>query len=429
MNRVYEIFSDFSGGSSIGDALIENVTLMKKTNSLVIRIISSKYIAIREIEAFNNFIKKRFILSDSKTAIKYTDEVDRKHIENEIKNVILLISDRHPLLKAAVNDCDYDINENEISLKFKVVVSHIFKKLNYDKELQEAIKNFCGRSYRINFSDDVSHEALMKIKEKEEKKELLAIQKQIKSQQAAINKAPKPVSESEVKEEGKKENTLLIYGRNANIKDQVVKIVDITQDEGNIVLEGEISNIETRELRSGKVLISFDLYDGSGSITFKSFVKGEQFETVEAKIKKAKGVTLRGNAGYSKFSGEVEVIANTIIESGGLMKITRKDKSDVKRVELHMHTKMSQMDGMTGAADLIKRAMIWGMKSIAITDHGVVQSFPDAHKLLGRDNPNMKVIYGVEAYLAPDRNPSVVNSKGQSIDTTYCVLDLETTGF
>lgn len=429
MNRVYEIFSDFSGGSSIGDALIENVTLMKKTNSLVIRIISSKYIAIREIEAFNNFIKKRFILSDSKTAIKYTDEVDRKHIENEIKNVILLISDRHPLLKAAVNDCDYDINENEISLKFKVVVSHIFKKLNYDKELQEAIKNFCGMSYRINFSDDVSHEELMKIKEKEEKKELLAIQKQIKSQQAAINKAPKPVSESEVKEEGKKENTLLIYGRNANIKDQVVKIVDITQDEGNIVLEGEISNIETRELRSGKVLISFDLYDGSGSITCKSFVKGEQFETVESKIKKAKGVKLRGNAGYSKFSGEVEVIANTIIESGGLMKITRKDKADVKRVELHMHTKMSQMDGMTGAADLIKRAMSWGMKSIAITDHGVVQSFPDAHKLLGRDNPNMKVIYGVEAYLAPDRNPSVVNSKGQSIDTTYCVLDLETTGF
>ena len=98
-----------------------------------------------------------------------------------------------------------------------------------------------------------------------------------------------------IKEEGKKENTLLIYGRNANIKDQVVKIVDITQDEGNIVLEGEISNIETRELRSGKVLISFDLYDGSGSITCKSFVKGEQFETVESKIKKAKGVKLTVN--------------------------------------------------------------------------------------------------------------------------------------
>ena len=90
---------------------------------------------------------------------------------------------------------------------------------------------------------------------------------------------------------------------------------------------------------------------------------------------------------------------------------------------------MSQMDGMSSAADLIKRAMSWGMKSIAITDHGVVQSFPEAHKLLGRNNPDMKVIYGVEAYLAPDKKPSVRNIKGQSLDTTYCVLDLETTGF
>ena len=94
-----------------------------------------------------------------------------------------------------------------------------------------------------------------------------------------------------------------------------------------------------------------------------------------------------------------------------------------------MHTQMSQMDGMTSAKDLIKRAMKWGMKSIAITDHGVVQAFPEAHKLLGFDNKDMKVIYGVEAYLAPDKTPCVSFPKGQDIDTTYCVLDLETTGF
>lgn len=94
-----------------------------------------------------------------------------------------------------------------------------------------------------------------------------------------------------------------------------------------------------------------------------------------------------------------------------------------------MHTQMSQMDGMTSAKDLIKRAMKWGMKSIAITDHGVVQAFPEAHKLLGFDNPDMKVIYGVEAYLVPDKTPCVSFPRKQSLDTTYCVLDLETTGF
>lgn len=94
-----------------------------------------------------------------------------------------------------------------------------------------------------------------------------------------------------------------------------------------------------------------------------------------------------------------------------------------------MHTQMSQMDAVTPVKDLIKRAMKWGMKSIAITDHGVVQSFPDAHKMLGYDNKDIKVIYGVEAYLVPDKDPIVTRSKGQTLDdTTYCVFDLETTG-
>ncbi|NLK24280.1 MAG: PHP domain-containing protein, partial [Clostridiales bacterium] len=198
---------------------------------------------------------------------------------------------------------------------------------------------------------------------------------------------------------------------------------------GKVVIEGEISNIETKELRSGKILVSFDLYDGSSSMCCKSFLKPEESEEVLGRLKKAKGVRICGNAGYSKFSGEVETIANIIVETNGLKKVVRNDEAEIKRVELHMHTKMSQMDAMTSATDLIKRAEKWGMKSIALTDHGVVQAFPEAHKLLGRDNPNMKIIYGVEAYLAPDKKPSVRNIKGQSIDTTYCVFDLETTGF
>ena len=111
---------------------------------------------------------------------------------------------------------------------------------------------------------------------------------------------------------------------------------------------------------------------------------------------------------------------------------SRMDNSKEKRVELHMHTQMSQMDGVSSASDLIKRAMKWGMKSIAITDHGVVQSFPDAHHLLegiGYDQTDFKVIYGVEGYLVPDKNSVVTKYKGQSLEgTTYCVFDLETTG-
>ena len=114
----------------------------------------------------------------------------------------------------------------------------------------------------------------------------------------------------------------------------------------------------------------------------KAFVQKDQGKKVMKRLKNAKGIKLAGTAQMDSFSNELTIMANTIVESEGIKKQTRQDNAEVKRVELHMHTQMSQMDAMTSATDLIKRAMKWGMKSIAITDHGVVQAFPEAHKML-----------------------------------------------
>ena len=225
------------------------------------------------------------------------------------------------------------------------------------------------------------------------------------------------------------EDTPLILGTSINITEPLVTVENLSAEDGKVSLDGEVIFMEDRELKSGKTLLSFDLYDGTSTMTCKAFLNKENAKKVIKRIKNAKGIKIAGNAQMDNFSNELTVMANTIIESTGVKKEIRQDNAEVKRVELHMHTQMSQMDAMTSAKDLIKRAMEWGMKSIAITDHGVVQSFPEAHKLLGYDNPDMKVIYGVEAYLAPDKNAIVTNAKGQDIDTTYCVLDLETTGF
>ena len=225
------------------------------------------------------------------------------------------------------------------------------------------------------------------------------------------------------------ENTPLILGKKMDIQEPLIKIKDLNIDDGNISLDGEIIHMEDKELKSGKTLLSFDLYDGTSTLTCKAFLEKNSAKKIIGRMKKVKGVKIAGTVQMDTFSSEITVMANTIIESNGVKKSKRQDLSETKRVELHMHTQMSQMDAITSATDLIKKAMSWGMKSIAITDHGVVQAFPEAHKLLGRENPDMKVIYGVEAYLAPDRESSVTNAKGQAIDTTYCVLDLETTGF
>ena len=433
MKRIKEVFSDYDAGGNINFALVEGVILSKKTKSLEMKIKSDTYIEVNELERLNDFIKKRFALDDSKIVVNYSDVMNKKPIEEELKNIVLLIAGKFPAFKAVLSKSEYEINENTINFKFKIAVSKVLKANGYDKKIHETIKKLYGLAYNINFIDKVDSEELLRMKEAALTKEMQDIQNEVKSSASNIPKIPKKTLEikQETKEDsnGKKNNPLLILGRNASMKDTIIKIIDITPDEGRIAIEGEISNLESKELRSGKTLISFDLYDGSSSMTCKSFLKQGEEGEVLSRLKKAKGVRIIGNSGFSKFSGEIELIANTIIETEGMKKVKRMDNSEIKRVELHMHTQMSQMDAMTNATDLIKRAMSWGMNSIAITDHGVVQSFPEAHKLLGRDNPDMKIIYGVEAYLAPDKKPSVTNLKGQSIDTTYCVLDLETTGF
>ena len=238
------------------------------------------------------------------------------------------------------------------------------------------------------------------------------------------------MEEQKLLEKELEENTPLIYGRNQNLKTNIIKVEDISPEDDMAAISGEIvsGTIEERELKSGKFLVSFNVYDGTSTISCKIFLKPEEKAKVVGRLNKAKGVKLEGKSGISNFTHELEIMANVVIETDGIKKQVRQDLAEVKRVELHMHTQMSQMDAMTSATDLIKRAMKWGWKSIAITDHGVVQAFPEAHKLLGVDNPDMKIIYGVEAYLVPDSSAVVVNDKGQSIDTTYCVLDLETTG-
>ena len=238
------------------------------------------------------------------------------------------------------------------------------------------------------------------------------------------------MEEQKLLEKELEENTPLIYGRNQNLKTNIIKIEDISPEDDMAAISGEIvpGTIDERELKSGKFLVSFNVYDGTSTISCKIFLKPEEKARVIERLNKAKGVKLEGKSGISNFTHELEIMANVVIETEGIKKQVRQDLAEVKRVELHMHTQMSQMDAMTSATDLIKRAMKWGWKSIAITDHGVVQAFPEAHKLLGVDNPDMKVIYGVEAYLVPDSSAVVVNDKGQPIDTTYCVLDLETTG-
>ena len=441
LKTIGEIFSDYKTEANIKNAKIEKINLIKKANVLEITMQSEEYVEIKELWFFEKFLKERFQFSNVDMIIIYSEKVTIKPIEKEWENLICYMIHKYPLMRPMILlKSTIEINENQIEVNMKMQGADFLRARKLDREIERVIKNLFGLNYKINFIEKIDEKDWKNIKQKQEMSEKQAIEKALEhmaigeqiAKQKDEQKNPEVKQEEPPNEEIKEveEETEVIYGRNPKLKSNIVNVTDISPEDDIAAISGEIlsGSREERELKSGKFLISFNVYDGTSTITCKLFCKPEEKKKIVGRLKSAKGVKLEGKSGISNFSHELEIMANVVIETEGIKKQVRQDLADVKRVELHMHTKMSQMDAITSAEDLIKRAMKWGMKPIAITDHGVVQSFPEAHKMLGIDNPDMKIIYGVEGYLVPDESPVVVNFQGQEIDTTYCVLDLETTG-
>ena len=248
----------------------------------------------------------------------------------------------------------------------------------------------------------------------------------------------------------KSSNPDVLYGR--DFEDESVEILKIGDEIGDVVIRGRVQSVDMREIRNERTIFMFTITDFTDTIGVKIFVQNAEVPELKDAIKKGAFIKVKGKTTVDAFDHDL-----TVMSVWGIKKITdfrtgRQDTSPVKRVELHCHTKMSDMDGVTDAARLVQRAYEWGHPAIAITDHGVVQSFPEANhaieaidgayrKKYQAEHPDatkdelkkvsapFKVIYGMEAYLVDDLKDIVVNSKGQDIHGSYVVFDIETTGF
>lgn len=427
MKTIQEVFKDCENISSILSCEIENMNLYKKSNKLELKLISHQKINIKDISTFETYLKKKFQLEKTIIDVSYQEAVEYD-VQEEWNEIANYIGKNYPAAKAILTNAKVQTIENKLELTLNKAGITLLHALKIDTEIQELISRIYGKSYLITYQEkqeEHEFEEYVKKAETEAIKKAREFVPKVENKPGTSTTEGKAVSEEKGESE---EKSPLIYGRTLNIKEELVKVADISVDTDKVCLDGEIINTDSREIKNGKVIVMFDLYDGTSTITCKAFVEGKQAKDVLGRIKGAKGIKVAGVAKYDQFSKEITVMANTIIETPGRKKVKRVDESEEKRVELHMHTQMSQMDAVTSCEDLLKRAVSWGWKSIAITDHGVVQAFPDAHKYLGKSGADIKVIYGVEAYLASDKVSSVFHSHGQSLDTEYCILDIETTG-
>lgn len=319
-----------------------------------------------------------------------------------------------------ISDADWEYQDGKMQIFVKHNMAYYLSQKKLDDAVAKLVQEETGLAMSVQFKNVQSSEEDRARMEQEQRTKTEELLQQIASATQAAEQAKVTAEVGAVSEAVSRG---ILFGK--EFTGTPVKIVDTKIPGESVIVEGNIFNIEPREIKGEKYIVSFDITDKSDSTTVKFFVKRSVFDNeLKDKIKKDAYLRVQGEVQFDKYAKEINIMAKAIMTAQAPP--PRMDTAEEKRVELHLHTQMSSMDGVTPVKTYIKRAIEWGHKAIAITDHGVVQAFPDA--MNAADKSDLKVIYGVEAYLIDDLGNAVFSPRGQNLDDTYVVFDIETTG-
>ncbi|CEO26834.1 PolC-type DNA polymerase III [Paraclostridium sordellii] len=408
----------------LSDVNISKVTYFKEERLIYIYLSSKNIISYDYIELFRNELKQRLdYFRDIKVKIRYI-KLEKQKTKDIIKkywnNIVHILTVLCPSLNGWVKGIEYMCIDD--TLKIKIPSDLFYKRLmkqNAIQVLKNVLSEEAGIDIDIIFEKSINkgpdvdklierNDSLVEAMVKERISENIILDE---DEEVNENKAIEIVSKEEY-----------VYGENVNAP--VEKINRLNQNSGTVCIVGEVFDVELKELRNGKVLLIAAVTDYTSSINCKLFLNDMNKDKVIDSVTKGSYLKIKGDALYDNYQRELTMTISGIKEE---KKEERMDISDEKRVELHAHTQMSSMDAICPTKKLVERAAKWGHQAIAITDHGVVQAFPEAMDA-GKKH-GIKVIYGVEGYLAEDEVPIVKEPNKKGLDQTFVVFDIETTGF
>lgn len=411
------------------DAKIKKINVYKEDKAIEI-LLDVKNIIYREIlEQLSRQIQKQFKgINKVYLKSKYISDDDLLNNKDSKSKVIHLywdsilhsINDKHPIGTGILKDCHWKLKDNYLVLKVSNNQSSYLRKNELDKKIKWMLNEELGLNMEVVFEEEM----ITKDKKKIYEDNLSNIEHDIVENLLATS-TTQVINTEEVKDHMPDKETPdpVILGKDIN--SEAIRIKDITEESDEVVIQGDILSIEYREINHSKYIVTFDITDYEDSITVKFFVKKNIFENaIKNRLKEKCHVWVKGLIQYDNFSKEIVLMAKDIVEKTS--KLIRIDQAQEKRIELHAHTQMSSMDGIVSVTALIERAAKWGHPAIAITDHGVVQAYPDAAS--ASKKYGIKVIYGIEAYLVDDLNAVIQNPQNQTLEDEYTVFDIETTG-
>ena len=428
------------------DANIREITLKKKENMLKISFQCDHLISRVDTWRMERTIReqlfsKRFVKIRFQESYHLSEQYNLKYLmEHYMKSFLFELKGKGEVIFNVVRKGDYRIEDDvitfyfedtfvnrnkapEIKEFFEVILKERFSidaKVGFDfsKTIDRSLKMESDYRLQQEIHTIVEHADIVEKEQKEEKK--------------ARKKAAATKKEHTFKKKPKySDDPTLLYGRNCD--GELMEIKDIYDEIGEVVIHGQITFLETREIRNEKTIIIFHITDFTDTISCKVFVRNEQLPDILDGLKKGGFYRIKAVAMYDKFDHEISLGSVAGIKAITDFREKRQDTSMEKRVELHLHTVMSDNDSVVQIKDIVNRAYEWGHPAVAITDHGVLQGFPIARHAyedlrLKEDDP-FKIIYGVEGYFVDDLGDLIIDSKGQSLMDSYVVFDIETTGF
>ena len=399
--KLCDVFKGIDIPKELSQVCILTTDANSSERTMSVTVTSDKLIPYEIIEEFKKFVTQKYSLSSFVLKVKYPSlSLDTIDIDTYYTNLIFYVNELIPGVRHIFSDSTADYADGVFTIHCKYG-TQMLENSNCSDMLKKIVMAQLGEKADFVFCDEQDMEQIEKLM----KDALDAL--------PPIEVAPPQYEQAE-----QPEDDGVILGKQIN--DDVLPLYEITPDiREDITTKGIVLRTDVREFTSKKTgkpgfIFSFIIADTKNAYTVKCFLKEKEYKKVSGAVKDGACVKVKGKVEYDSYSKE-SIISAKHINTDTMP--SRKDEAKEKRVELHLHTKMSQLDAMTDAKVLVKQAIKWGHKAIAITDHGNVQSFPEA--MHAAEKSDIKVIYGMECYLVDDKEP-IVYEKG--LKSYHCII-------
>ena len=416
-----EVTMDAKLHDAFCDSLVTQLLYNKTSKHVEIHLDLQHVVQMNRVYSLEKAFSRFFNASVKVIPCFHVDKTDKDIPEVCRDNFIEVITKRSKHYGYLLENASFQVEDRKLNVHLRTGGSKILQSGNCNRVLEDYIRTSFEKDLRVCFIDPSLNE---KDREQYFKEKNTIEQKAIKSivcypvgqEKSGRSKASNDTAPYKVSRKSNSTDPDMVYGKAFN--EETVPMNEVTIDSGRIAVKGRVIYIETRLLKSGKTLFSFDLTDLTHSITFVCFANEKQLASLTENVKEGEWLRVLGDAQYDTYRKDLTINVK------GIKKIfvnEKMDNAEEKRVELHLHTQMSQMDAITPVKDLIERAAKWGHPAIAITDHGVAQAYPDAFEAAKKHG--IKVIYGVEIYLlGEERFDEDGKIDYKSINTYHAIL-------